>query len=138
MESKFFRGRTYTARTERKKITVTGNKENEEFRVELSIDNNLCRGNLYFKSGFQPLSILHIIPEHIHKNQRHNWLYLYYQKPENWTNTLVFDFKNFWYKCCGEDIRGRYNFCHTCGKKQEVNGVVIESIIGKELLTRLS
>jgi hypothetical protein len=138
MESKFFNGRAYMNKTQRKKIKVIGTKEKEKFIAELKIDNNYSNGNLYFRGNFNPLTIRNKIPEHIHTSQRHDWLYLYYKKQENWTDILEFDFKNFYYKCCGEEIRGRYNYCHTCGKEQEVLGIVIESVVGKELLTKLA
>jgi hypothetical protein len=78
------------------------------------------------------------VPDHIDVSQRHDWLYLHYQKPENWKDTLEFHIKNEFYTCCGNNVLGNHNYCVTCGKKQEVNNLKIIKIEGTELLTLLS
>lgn len=137
----FFDKRMYQSRptrTRRKKIHIIGSKEEDLFTVKVTVENNWVGGRLYYRHLNHSVNMNKDVPDHIDVSQRHDWLYLHYQKPENWKDVLEFSIKNEYYTCCGNNILGNHNYCVTCGKKQEVNNLKITKIEGTELLTLLT
>jgi hypothetical protein len=137
-ENFFDRRMLVPVKTKRKIIFIEGKQEEKPFIINVRVENNWVSGNMKFRNGLTQLEMSRIVPEHIHMNQKHNWLYLHYQKPEVWLDVLQFNIKDKYTRCCGNDIKGRHNYCYSCGKKQEVNGLEISKIVEKELLTLLS
>jgi hypothetical protein len=140
IDSSFFNSRPFGnfTKTRRKQIELIGSKEGEKFTASLSIENNRPIAILIYNGIANSLSLKTDIPEYISNIQRHDWLYLHYQKKESWIDGIKFHIKEYFYECCGINILGSYNYCYNCGKKQEVNGIVIDSITAKELLTKIS
>ena len=141
IDENFFDRRMYassTTKTKRKLIYIEGKQEDRPFTIRVRVENNWVSGNMKFKNGLTQLEMSRLVPEHIHVNQKHNWLYLHYQRPEVWLDVLQFNIKDKYITCCGNNILGRFNYCFTCGKKQEVNGLEVNKIVEKELLTLLS
>jgi hypothetical protein len=138
IDENFFDRRLVANRTQRKTIFIEGKQEDRPFTIRVRVENNWVNGNMKFKNGLTQLEMSRLVPEHIHVNQKHNWLYLHYQRPEVWLDVLQFNIKDKYSTCCGNNILGRMNFCYTCGKKQVVSGLEINKIVEKELLTLLS
>jgi hypothetical protein len=135
-EKRKFQGRP--TRTQRKKIHIIGSKEDEIFAVQVKVENSWVGGRLYYKNQNYAIDMDKDIPDHIHLSQRHDYLFLHYQKPENWKNLLEFSIKDNYYQCCGNNILGTHMYCFTCGKKQEVKDLRIDRIEPTELLTLLT
>lgn len=141
MDEIFFDKRMYQGRptkTKRKRINIVGSQDGDGFSIAVQVDNNWVGGRLFFHDSNHSITMDRDVPEHIHAQQKHDWLFLHYQKPESWTDILKFCIKENYYSCCGNNILGKYMYCHTCGKKQEVNNLVITEVIPIELLTLLS
>jgi hypothetical protein len=146
MDERFFSKRIHAisgniicSKTQRKVITVTGTQEKEPFSIRLKIENAWTNAVMNFRGNVgMTIDVKRSVPDHIPSNQSHNWLYLHYKKPEVWQDIIEFNIKSRFYTCCGVNISGRYNYCPICGKKQEVNNIKIDSILGTELLTLLS
>ncbi len=136
MEKYFFTNRK-PMEIERKSIQVYGNKDSDDFNIDVSIENTRVVTFLNYLGQSIQLQMTTKIPEYISKIQKHGWLYLHYQKSENWIDILKYNIKDIWFKCCGHHIRGNHNYCNFCGKKQEVTGLKIQKVVGEELLTRL-
>lgn len=140
IEKKFFNCAPFFNRIHRKSIAVTGHHGNEKFTADLIIENKAVssKSMLNFRNKLNYLNVFTKTPEYIDNSQMHNWLYLHYQKPENWIGTIVKNIKNNYITCCGVSIRSNYNYCPFCGKKQEVSKIVIDDVVGKEFLTKLT
>lgn len=137
IEQSFFTHRTPTV-TKRSNIYIDGTKDGVNFTIDVRIEDGWVIAKMNYKNDAVSMSMRTEPPAHIPYSQRHNWQYLHLQKPESWESTLSYNFKNNFYKCCGKRISGDYNYCHYCGKKQEVNGIKLNNITGKELLSKLS
>ncbi len=136
MEKDFFTNRKPT-KVERKNIQIHGNKDGNVFKINVDVENTRIITSLDYLGQFVSLHLRTNTPEYISHSQKHHWLYLHYQKPESWIDILKYNIKDIWYQCCGHSINGNYNYCHFCGKKQEVNGIEIRDVVAEELLTKL-
>lgn len=128
----------HMSETKRKTIVIKGNQLETLFTVKLKIEDDWIYGDMLFNNKKEGLRITKLIPDHIPINQRHNYLYLHFQKPEVLLELIKFNIKDKYYNCCDNDINGRHNYCFTCGKKQVVDGLKISEIIATELLTLLT
>ena len=122
---------------DRKSIVIKGKQLETPFTARIRIENTFVNGRLNFKESSIVLRLTHSIPDYIHLDQRHNWLYLHFQKPEVLLEIIKFNIKEKYYQCCGNSIFGHHNYCYSCGKKQEVNDLTISNIVGTKLLTLL-
>ena len=125
-------------KTERKTIVIEGKQEEKPFIIRVKVENYWVGGNMNFGGGNNQLEMSRLVPAHIHTDQKHNWLYLHYQKPDVWLDVLQFNIKDKYMSCCGNNIQGRMNYCYSCGKKQIVSGLRISKVEGTELLTLLT
>jgi hypothetical protein len=141
IDESFFDKRMYMGspvKTKRKNILIEGKQEENPFTINVRVENNWVGGNMQFRNSLNTLEMSRLVPDHIHVNQKHNWLYLHYQKQESWLDILKYNIKDKYYYCCKNNILGRYNYCFNCGKKQEVLGLEISNVVATELLTLLT
>lgn len=125
-------------RTERKTILIRGSQGGKDFSIACRVENNWISARLHFRGSNHDMNISREVPDHIHVNQKHDWLYLHHQKPESWLDALKFNIREHYYKCCGTNMMGKMYYCFNCGKSQTVENIEINLVEPKELLILLS